>query len=220
MNIIEYGSNWIIQDKLDDKLINEIKDFFGSHIDFLYKDKEGYSTTGNNSEQYWLKREYGKTPFNYKNQECEEIKQKFKEQVYGRLEAASLLKDDVCIEENASWTVIGEEGSYHTVHTHGKMSGHAVSCVLYLNVPEVSESEDAFHLNNIFLILHTNQLSSPFVRNSCESVQHVKPKVGTLLIFPTNVPHGTYPQTKGIRQTFNVDYQFLHKNKTKNISYN
>ena len=60
MNIIEYGSNWIIQDKLDDKLINEIKDFFDSHIDFLYKDKEGYSTTGNNSEQYWLKREYGK----------------------------------------------------------------------------------------------------------------------------------------------------------------
>lgn len=53
MNIIEYGNSWLIEDQLNAKLLNEIKDFFDNHLEFLHKDKKGCSTTGNNVEQYF-----------------------------------------------------------------------------------------------------------------------------------------------------------------------
>lgn len=216
MNIIEYGSSWLIKDQLNSELLNEIKDFFDNHLEFLYKDKEGYSTTGNNAEQYWIEKK-GKTEFNYKNQEYENIEKKFKKEIYGRLKAASLLRnEEIKLEQKTAWTVIGEEGSYHTIHIHANSRNDGVSTVLYLNVPE-SKSDDPS--NSIFLVLHTDP-SNHFTSQSCPSTHHVKPEVGTLLIFPHYIPHGTYPQTKGIRQTFNVDYTFEFKSKTQNnINY-
>lgn len=214
MKIIEYGNNWLIEDQLDNELLNDIKNFFDKNLEFLYKDKEGYSTTGENAEQYWIKMK-GEKHFHFKNKEYEDIERRFREGIYGRLKAASLLKsDDIQLRQSTAWTVIGEEGSYHTIHNHtnGVMGG--VSVVLYLNVPE-SEHDDKS--NSIFLVLHTDP-SSHFVKHGCSSYRHVKPEVGTLLIFPYHVPHGTYPQTKGIRQTFNVDYEFYAEEKSS-INY-
>jgi hypothetical protein len=202
MKIIEYGNNWLIEDQLDNELLNDIKNFFDKHLEFLYSDKEGYSTTGDNAEQYWIEK-LGEKPFYFKNKEYENVERRFREGIYGRLKAASLLKsDDVHLSQRTAWTVIGEEGSYHTIHNHaaGRMSG--VSVVLYLNAPY---SKD--HSNNIILVLHADP-SSNFINQGCPSNYEVKPRVGTLLIFPFHIPHGTYPQTKGIRQTFNVDYEF------------
>ena len=65
MKIAEYGNNWLIEDQLDNELLNDIKNFFDKHLEFLHKDKEGYSTTGDNAEQYWIKKK-GKKPFYYK----------------------------------------------------------------------------------------------------------------------------------------------------------
>ena len=211
MEIIEYGKNWFIEDQLDNELLNDIKNFFDKNLEFLYKDKESYSTTGDNAEQYWIEKK-GKIPFYYKNKEYEDIERKFREGIYGRLKAASLLKsektDDIQLQQSTAWTVIGEEGSYHTIHTHsdGRMEG--ISVVLYLNVPDSKENS-----NSIFLVLHTDH-SSHFITQGCPSTYHVKPEVGKILIFPWNIPHGTYPQTKGIRQTFNVDYEFRMKSKS------
>ena len=215
MKILEYGQNWFIEDQLDDELLSDIKIFFDKHLDYFYKDKEGYSTTGDNTEQYWIKRK-GKKPFYYRNKDYENIERRFREGIHGRLKAASLLQfDDIQLRQSTAWTVIGEEGSYHTIHNHtdGVMGG--VSVVLYLNVPE-SEHDDIIS-NSIFLVLHTDP-SSHFVKYGCPSYRHVKPEVGTLLIFPYHVPHGTYPQTKGIRQTFNVDYDFYAEEKSS-INY-
>ena len=214
MNIIEYGNNWLIEDQLDNELLNDIKNFFDKNLEFLYKDKEGYSTTGENTEQYWIKMK-GKKHFHYKNKEYEDIERRFREGIYGRLKAASLLKsDDIQLRQSTAWTVIGEEGTYHTIHNHtdGVMGG--VSVVLYLNVPE---SEHDNKSNSIFLVLHTDP-SSHFLKHGCPSYRHVKPEAGTLLIFPYHVLHGTYPQTKGIRQTFNVDYEF-HAEEKSSINY-
>ena len=52
MKIIEYGNNWFIEDQLDNELLNDIKCFFDKNLEFLYADKEDYSTQGENSEQY------------------------------------------------------------------------------------------------------------------------------------------------------------------------
>ena len=210
MNIVEYGNNWFIEDQLDDELLSDIKIFFDKHLDYLYKDKEGYSTTGDNAEQYWLNKK-GEKPFYYKNKEYEDIERKFREGIYGRLKAASLLNsDDVQLRQGTAWMVIGEEGSYHTIHTHRAGLNGGVSVVLYLNVPE---SEEKNRSNDIFLVLHTDP-AIPFLNKLCASACHITPEVGKVLIFPYHIPHGTYPQTKGIRQTFNVDYEFRTKSKS------
>ena len=208
MKIIEYGNNWLIEDQLDDELLNDVKNFFDKNLEFLYKDKKGYSTTGKNAEQYWIQLK-GEKHFHYKNKEYEDIERRFREGIRRRLKSASFLKnDDIQLRQSTAWTVIGEEGSYHTIHTHrsGRMNGVAV--VLYLNVPD---SED--HSNCLFLVLHADP-SNDFINQGYPSFHHVKPEVGTLLIFPYHVPHGTYPQTKGTRQTFNVDYNFLEESKS------
>ena len=208
MKIVEYGNSWFIEDQLDDELLNDIKNFFDKNLEFLYTDKEGYSTTGENAEQYWIQMK-GEKHFHYKNKEYEDIERRFREGIHGRLKAASLLQfDDIQLRQSTAWTVIGEEGSYHTIHNHrqGRMEG--ISAVLYLNVPD---SED--HSNCLFLVLHTDP-SNKFFNQGCDSTWHIKPKVGKVLIFPFHIPHGTYPQTKGTRQTFNVDYNFLEESKS------
>jgi len=207
MNILEYGNNWFIEDQLDDELLNDIKNFFDKNLEYLYTDKEDYSTTGDNAEQYWIEK-LGKKPFYFKNKEYEDIERKFREGIYGRLKAASLFKtDDIQLRQSTAWTVIGEEGSYHSIHTHGDGMMDGVSVVLYLNVPNFDKS------NSIFLVLHTDP-SSKFLDKGCPSCYEVIPEVGKVLIFPYHIPHGTYPQTKGIRQTFNIDYQFSRESKS------
>ena len=124
----------------------------------------------------------------------------------------ALLKDDVQLYQSTAWTVIGEEGSYHRIHQHSAGVMDGISVVSYLNVPD---SED--NSNSIFLVFHADP-SSYFISQGCPSYHHIKPEVGKVLIFPWNIPHGTYPQTKGIRQTFNVDYKFSMKSKSS-INY-
>lgn len=215
MNIIEYGTSWLIEDQLNTELLNEIKDFFKNHLEFLYKDKEGYSTTGNNAEQYWIEKR-GEKHLYYSNQEYQNIEKKFRKEIHGRLKKASLLRtEEIELKQNTAWTVVGEEGSYHTVHTHSDSRMNGIVNVLYLNVPD---SESAGESNSIFLVLHADP-SGHFINQSCSSVFHINPKVGKLLIFPNHIPHGTYPQSKGIRQTFNIDYHFTHKKQNNNLNY-
>ena len=146
MKIVEYGSNWFIEDQLDNELLNDIKNFFHKHLEFLYSDKEEYSTTGDNAEQYWIEKK-GKKPFYYKNKDYECLEQRLRKQIYGRLKAASFIKtDDVQLQQVTAWTVIGKEGSYHTIHNHADGRKEGISVVLYLNVPD---SEDVS--NSIFL---------------------------------------------------------------------
>ena len=203
MNFIQNGNNWLIEDQLDDQLVNDIKYFFDKNLDFLHEDSKDYSTTGN-AKQFWIEKR-GRKPFRYKTKESENIERRFRKQIYERLKAVSFLKNnDIQLYQRTLWTVIGEEGSYHTIHNHGDGKMDEISTVLYLNVPE---SKYEGKSNSICLILHTNP-SNHFIANSCPGIYHITPKVGKLLIFPHHIPHGTYPQTKGIRQTFNVDYSF------------
>tara|TARA_B100000035_G_scaffold147784_1_gene126002 strand:+ start:117 stop:758 length:642 start_codon:yes stop_codon:yes gene_type:complete len=203
MKIIEYGNNWLIEDQLDNELLNDIKNFFDKHLDFLHSDKEGYSTTGDNAKQYWIEK-IGENPFYYKNKEHEDIQRRLKKEIYGRLKAASLLKiDNVGLKQNGAWTVIGQEGSYHTIHDHCEGRINGISIVLYLNVPEPKHKS-----NSTFFVLRADP-SSHLIKQTCPKIVNIAPDVGKILIFPPHILHGTYPQTKGIRQTFNVDYNIF-----------
>jgi hypothetical protein len=100
----------------------------------------------------------------------------------------------------AAWTVIGKENSYHTVHRHNEANLNHIATVLYLNVPEsnMHQSGDFYYLVND----NNNNIS-------CETIT---PKKGTLIIMPIDLLHGSYPQSKGTRQTLNMDFEIINKN--------
>ena len=88
----------------------------------------------------------------------------------------------------SAWTVLGYKNSYHTLHKHNKKQNH-VSSVLYLNVQE----EGIFY----------------YVYKKNEEIEYGshKPQVGDLIIFPVWLWHGAYPQSQGLRQTLNLDFE-------------
>ena len=61
----------------------------------------------------------------------------------------------------------------------------------------------------------------PIIPYKNVSYLHINPEVGKLLIFPDWILHGTYPQTKGIRQSFNIDYALdtIKEDKLEKLSY-
>ncbi len=103
------------------------------------------------------------------------------------------------ITANRAWTVIGEEGSYHTIHDHGPNS---VCSVTYIEVPEQNKNDDK--AGQIYFVLQ----SDPYhpLAPVKHKVLHVAPKPGMIVIFPSWILHGVYPQGQGIRQTLNVDF--------------
>lgn len=221
MEILENGLNWVIKDELDEEFLKDIKNFISSNLQHFLKDKKKYSTKGKNANQYWIKK-VGKNPFYYSTLEFEIIEKKFRDQILNRLKVLSLVRNEfVNLQPNSSWTVIGEKDSYHTVHNHSEGFLTGISCVLYLSVPENSQEEEYKHSNQIFLIMGSTP-SSLYLKSSIPDVLHIDPKEGMLLIFPYHILHGTYPQTEGVRQTFNIDYDFIlsdNNNKNTNLNY-
>ena len=86
-----------------------------------------------------------------------------------------------------AWTVYGEEGTYHTIHRHHETPDFLCT-VLFLETIGVSSPNGDFYavLNN--------------------GVYQFSPTKGDLLVFSSDVCHGTYPQVKGLRHTLNIDF--------------
>lgn len=220
MKVFENKDCWIIDDYLDSSFIEEIKTIIQDNLNILYKNKKGYSTTGKNSEQYWLIHQ--KDNFFVNDSRFYEFEKEYKKQILNRIQAADLFdekkKEDIDLNYTNSWSVIGEENSYHTIHSHG---GHfyGISTLVYLEVPETNIEDEPE--NNIFLVTHVGAKNPYYYENT--PTLNINPEVGKLLIFPDWVLHGTYPQTKGVRQTFNIEYKLSTVNKkykSKNFLYN
>lgn len=100
---------------------------------------------------------------------------------------------------DAMWMVMGENGGYHRVHHHNHRNQNfdRVAVVVYLKIPDNN-------IGDIFNILH---------KNNGETIDVIEttPKEGDILIFPKQVLHGTYPQSKGLRQTLNFDFNLGEK---------
>jgi hypothetical protein len=97
----------------------------------------------------------------------------------------------------SAWTVIGEEGSLHTAHEHGPGN---ICSVTYIEVPEKSEDLQG----QIYFILHSDPYSTISQPNF--RVLHLRPQKGMIVIFPSWMIHGVYPQAAGTRQTLNIDF--------------
>jgi uncharacterized protein (TIGR02466 family) len=98
------------------------------------------------------------------------------------------------------WTITQPENSYQVVHTHpyGSISGN-----LYLEIPNFNNTSAETDGCISFLFDSTsNPKASRFV--------HVAPEVGTMLIFPSWIPHLVYPwQGAGHRRVIAWDCQLL-----------
>ena len=165
-----------------------------NQIDYLISEKKlvsdttNRSTTGKNCMQYDL------TPFI----------DNWSPLIYNiRLQAGQLLNDKGLITWNDTldllsvWTVLGEEDSFHKVHLHTKEEDF-ISTVSYLAVNEYDENKPG----SFFAIID-------------DQVYLKNPKVGDMIVIPSNVLHGTHPQGKGLRQTFNVDFKI-----SRNVPFN
>jgi len=95
----------------------------------------------------------------------------------------------------SAWTVLGKENSYHTVHNHNKKNLNYVSTVTYLNVPKKDKG--------LFYYFFQNE----------ENLEHriIEPNKNMVIIMPSWIYHGVYPQGKGLRQTLNLDFEYIIK---------
>lgn len=214
MKIYENGSNWLIEDQLDEKIIEEINNLVDENLNNLLKLKEGYSTTGKNAEQYWLIKK--NNDFHFKSKKFESIKSIYKSQILNRLKKSSILNEKVQnsidIQNSNCWSVIGQQDSYHSPHFHNSGEDLGISTLVYLKVPETN-TEDKLE-NNLYLIMNSGP-NNKFYFKKPKYIM-INPTVGKLLIFPEWIIHGTLPQSEGIRQTFNLDYHFVHKKENNN----
>lgn len=205
--IIQQGLNWLIIDFIAD--VDSIKDLLDDVTPHDWSDYT--SAKGENSRQHylinppWMPIEDFKQPTGWLD-----LKKKMTRIVQNEVvHYGKMPMNWHDLHPCSAWTVIGGEGSYHTVHDHGP---NTVSSVTYLEVPE-KQSGSA---GDIFFIMHAdgyNPLSVPNTR-----IFHVKPQKGMIIIFPSWMFHGVYPQGPGIRQTLNMDfngdsnYNFNHVN--------
>ena len=216
MKLIEYGKNWLIEDAIELEFLTEIEKFLDENIKYFPKDKTGYSTTGNNCEQHWIKG--GKNNFEFSSLVWENINNEIEKIFLKKLQNLSLLRhENLKLNLVSSWTVVGEENTYHEFHDHnGDFDG--LSAVIYIRIPELLDN-DLYHSNRISFVMHADPYSK-FLLNASPNIISINPNVGKILIFPRHMIHGTYPQPKGIRQTFNLEYNFdLDLTSNNNLTY-
>ena len=216
MKIYKNYNNWVIEDQLNEELIKKINNLINENLSSLLKLKDGYSTTGKNAEQYWLIKH---DQFYFKNKNFEDIKIEYKSQILNKLKKSNILnqkiQENISLENKDCWSVIGEENSYHTPHFHNNGNFDGISTITYLKVPQTNVEDEPE--NNLFLLMNVDANNNFYYKN--HKIIDINPVVGKLLIFPDWITHGTCPQSKGIRQTFNIDYHFTDKKQNNNLNY-
>lgn len=184
---MEFDEDWIIKAKLSDHYIQKLL----LDIDFtissnnLISSTEGRSSTGN-VKQYELDNFLQHDSI----KEIESVIQKC-------LLKSNIFKNNNKLQNSSKWTVIGNEGSYHATHKHNLLHSTkltAISTVTYLQVPKKENNDPS---GSFYAFFRSNELIT------------LSPKVGDIFIFPVWIYHGTYPQSKGIRQTLNLDFNIL-----------
>jgi len=197
--IFRQGKNWAIISTLKDT--TDIKEMLDTVDPMNYSDFT--SAKGDNSKQHyiipptWMPAEqhtYPKTWDTVKERIAGIVKQELVHHGIFPLKWKDL-------HPVSAWTVKGDEGSYHTVHDHGP---ETVSTVIYTSVPPLKPFTPPMTTGSIFLIMDSDpysELTQPGMR-----VFHVKPHENMILIFPSHILHGVYPQGPGLRQTLNIDF--------------
>ena len=190
--MLEFKKDWLLIDRVD---ISEIN----SAIDKIIKDYDvelvkEVSTHGENSKQFRL------TKYLQNHAVSKIVKDKI----------SILLNNKFNCKTNlnlvSAWTVKGQEHGYHVLHKHDySIRSHIyedktmhIASVIYLNMPKPKKESSTRETNNFYCVLN---------RNGETGYYTYKPVVGDIIVFPIWLWHGAYPQSKGLRQTLNMDFE-------------
>ena len=97
-----------------------------------------------------------------------------------------------------AWSILGDEHSYHSLHKHNNKTNF-ISSVIYLTVPKFDDYKYPGNSPGDFYYVYQQDQEIQYNNH--------KPQIGDLLILPVWLWHGTYPQTKGLRQTLNLEFE-------------
>lgn len=102
---------------------------------------------------------------------------------------------------SSAWTVSGYEGSFHSMHDHGFST---ISTIVYTDVPPFDET-NSYHKPGLpYFVVHGGAVSNLSVPQ--QRIIELMPFEGMLVVFPSFILHGVYPQGPGLRRTLNVDF--------------
>jgi hypothetical protein len=84
------------------------------------------------------------------------------------------------------WTIRQHSGDYQEMHTHpgGNLSGN-----IYISAPELSESRNPCDSQILFRLPQTKDVTK-FIMNDTWKYE---PTPGTIIVFPSHLPHTVYP---------------------------
>lgn len=103
------------------------------------------------------------------------------------------------------WTIRQHEGDYQEMHTHpgGNLSGN-----IYINAPEFADNSLPSDGQISFRLPHTRDVS----RFIMHDTWRYKPQAGTVILFPSYLPHTVYPwKGKGHRTVMAFDARLIPK---------
>jgi hypothetical protein len=182
--------DWLVVSKISTNDVLFLKKMVDALIDKFNIESctHNKSTTGEGAKQYDL--------FNYMNDSCFGLPlvDKVRSEVRTVLERENRLSRYFTLK--TAWTIFGYENSFHKIHNHNPKDYKHIAVVIYLNIPDVIDQNRS---GAFYAVL---QDSSKINRNFIHY-----PDSGDMLIFPNWIYHGSEPQTCGLRQTLNLDFE-------------
>jgi uncharacterized protein (TIGR02466 family) len=103
------------------------------------------------------------------------------------------------------WTIRQFAGQYQEMHSHpaGNLSGN-----IYISAPELANDSKASDSQILFRLPHTKDVSK-FIMND---TWKYSPTPGTVIVFPSHLPHTVYPwQGEGHRTVMAFDARLVPK---------
>lgn len=170
--------DWIVTTETE---VSSYKKIIDDITKEMISDKEGVSTQGEKSKQFYFKN----------HEKLSNIVPDIKNLINNSLKYFDL-------KLSSAWTVYGEKYGFHKIHRHNHENNNHLATVLFLDVPKIVDPDLP---GELFFITRDKDNNLEYNKFS--------PKIGDFFIFPIHVLHGTYPQSKGIRQTLNLDFEIL-----------
>lgn len=203
------GNNWVIVEKLDQATLEKLKlsiDNYCSQTIPLEKDNDlkviDLSTIGKNSNQYSIRPGF--------DNDLDKIIDEYTSICEKICKSYDIIEKQKFFSWKAAWTVTGGEGGFHSIHDHKSQDG--ICSVLYLRC----EKEIMSPFGETYFVLNAECHNNDLI-TSPKTIS-IAPEEGNIILFPSYVLHGTYPQSSKIRNTLNVDYEISEK-RNINIKY-
>jgi hypothetical protein len=106
---------------------------------------------------------------------------------------------------NSVWTIRQTEGEYQEMHTHpaGNLSGN-----MYISAPELVENSQPSDSQILFRLPATRDINRFVMTDTWK----YSPTPGTVLVFPSHIPHTVYPwRGQGTRTVLAFDARLIPK---------